>query len=165
VNDPEAVFADLTLQVAADADWVPSVGEVGAWADAAVRASSAAPDRQVSATVRLVSEEESKTLNERFRGIQSATNVLAFPAGEAVLPAEAATTELGDLAICLAVVNREAAEQAKELQSHLAHMVIHGMLHLLGYDHIDDTDAMRMEACEQDAMQSLGFPDPYAGDG
>ncbi len=150
------------MQVATDMDWMPSARDVGEWANAAIRVSGGIPDGHVGVTVRLVSEAESKSLNARFRGIRKATNVLAFPAGAAMLPPESATRELGDLAICSAIVQREAARQSKEPRDHLAHMVIHGILHLLGYDHIGDADAKRMEACEKQVMEMLGYQNPYA---
>jgi probable rRNA maturation factor len=91
-----------------------------------------------------------------------ATNVLSFPAD---VPDEFLDIPLlGDLVICVAVVEREAAEQGKELEAHWAHLVIHGCLHLLGYDHIDDDEAEEMEALERTLLAELGHPDPYADD-
>jgi probable rRNA maturation factor len=104
--------------------------------------------------VRIVDEAESAALNERYAHKKGATNVLAFPGGE--------PTALGDLVICAAVVAREAAEQGKARKSHWAHMVIHGCLHLRGYDHMNAADASVMEARERELLAELGIADPYA---
>ncbi len=110
--------------------------------------------------VRVVDEAESAALNEKYAGKKGPTNVLAFPAGDARLPGEPAA--LGDLAICAAVVAREAAEQGKALKAHWAHMVIHGCLHLRGYDHMNASAASVMEARERTLLAGLGIADPYA---
>lgn len=116
--------------------------------------------------VRVVDETESAELNRRYARKKGATNVLAFPAGDpgspgaAPLPGEAKA--LGDLAICAAVVAREAAEQGKPQKAHWAHMVIHGCLHLRGYDHMNAADASIMEARERELLAGLGIADPYA---
>ncbi|ERJ20904.1 Endoribonuclease YbeY protein [Salinisphaera shabanensis E1L3A] len=107
--------------------------------------------------VRLIDEAESAQLNGDYRDKPYATNVLSFPAG-AELPG---LTVLGDLAICMPVIEREAREQHKTRDAHLCHMVVHGVLHLLGYDHIGDDEAETMEALERDVMADLGQDDPY----
>lgn len=109
-------------------------------------------------TVRLVDEAESHELNLTYRGKDKPTNVLSFPF-EA--PPEIELPLLGDLIICRQVVEQEAIEQEKALLAHWAHMVVHGSLHLLGYDHIVDDEAEEMESIETEIMQSLGYPDPY----
>ena len=110
----------------------------------------------------LVDEAEGRELNRTWRQKDYATNVLSFPAD---VPDELLDIPLlGDLVICVAVVEREAAEQGKELEAHWAHLVIHGCLHLLGYDHIDDDEAEEMETLEQTLLAELGHPDPYADD-
>ena len=116
-------------------------------------------------TIRLVDSSESADLNGRYRGKSTPTNVLAFPAGEPVsgLPA-GEDRELGDLVMCLEVVCREAAEQAKQLEAHFAHLAVHGTLHLVGYDHQDDAQADVMESLEKRILETLGFADPYAAD-
>ncbi|WP_413734714.1 rRNA maturation RNase YbeY [Sodalis sp. RH21] len=114
------------------------------------------PEAEV--TIRLVDEAESHELNLTYRGKDKSTNVLSFPF-EA--PPQVELPLLGDLVICRQVVEREAAEQAVALEAHWAHMVVHGCLHLLGYDHILDDEAEEMEALEAEIMQSLGYPDPY----
>jgi probable rRNA maturation factor len=112
----------------------------------------------VELVIRLVDEEESRHLNHTYRGKESPTNVLSFPF-EA--PPEVPSALLGDLVICVPVVAREARQQGKALESHWAHMVIHGLLHLLGYDHQSDEEAQRMESRERDLLAQLRFPDPY----
>jgi probable rRNA maturation factor len=109
-------------------------------------------------TIRVVDEDEIRQLNRDYRGKDYATNVLSF---ESDLPPELDIPLLGDIIICPAVVQREAAEQCKTLDAHWAHMVIHGTLHLQGYDHIEDSEAEAMEALEIAIMQQLGYADPY----
>ena len=109
-------------------------------------------------TVRLVDEAESADLNKRYRGKRGATNVLSFTYD--LTPGKAGLA--GDLVICAPVVQREAAQQDKRPRAHWAHMVVHGILHLRGYDHVHKTDAQIMETSEIRALRRLGFPDPYA---
>jgi probable rRNA maturation factor len=126
-----------------------------------VRFAAAALDgRRHSAglVIRVVDEPESHALNLQFRGIDRATNVLSFPF-EA--PPQVTSDHIGDLVICATVVECEAAEQAKPPEAHWAHMVVHGVLHLLGYDHQTDADAETMEALEIAILGRLGFPSPY----
>ena len=102
---------------------------------------------------------ESRSLNTRYRGKPAPTNVLSFP-----MPADGngkARAMIGDLVVCAPVVAREAREQGKALRAHWAHMVIHGTLHLLGFDHERSSDARRMEGRERELLARLGFPDPY----
>ena len=113
-------------------------------------------------TVRMVDEQEGATLNTDYRGKAGPTNVLAFPAEMPPIPvAELGEVELGDLMICLAVAEREAAEQGKSTAQHLTHLAVHGTLHLLGFDHIEEADAEVMEALERRVLEGLGLPDPY----
>lgn len=114
---------------------------------------------QAELTVRIVDVEESHQLNHEYRGKDKPTNVLSFPF-EA--PPGIELDLLGDLIICRQVVEQEAKEQNKTLLAHWAHMVVHGSLHLLGYDHIDDAEAEEMEALETEIMMGMDFPDPYA---
>jgi probable rRNA maturation factor len=104
-------------------------------------------------TVRYVGEAESRRLNREFRGKDHATNVLSFPYEEKPLE--------GDLVICAPVVAREAKGQGKRLRAHHAHMLVHGLLHLAGFDHEDGKDAARMESRERRILARLGFADPY----
>lgn len=114
------------------------------------------PESEV--TIRLVDEAESRELNHTYRSKDKPTNVLSFPF-EA--PPGIELPLLGDLIICRQVVEQEAAEQEKALEAHWAHMVIHGSLHLLGYDHIEDEEAEEMESLETEIMLALGYADPY----
>jgi metalloprotein, YbeY/UPF0054 family len=145
---------ELDLQIASDAPNLPSADAVERWALAALRDERA----EAELTVRIVDEDESRTLNRDYRGKDKPTNVLSFPF-EA--PPGVPTTLLGDLVICAPVVAAEAAEQGKPLTAHWAHMVVHGVLHLLGYDHIDDADAEIMEGLEVEILAGLGVPNPY----
>lgn len=115
---------------------------------------------EVTVDVRLIDESESADLNGRYRDKHYATNVLSFPA-ELHLPGLRA---LGDLAVCMPVVRREAREQGKSLTAHLSHMIVHGIFHLLGYDHMREDQAETMETAEQRVMARLGYADPYATD-
>ena len=148
---------ELDLQVASDGQ-APSLAQLQQWCALALRQRSA--DSEL--TIRLVDETEGRELNNTWRHKDYATNVLSFPAdvpdGLLDIPL------LGDLVICVPVVEREAAEQGKSLEAHWAHLVIHGSLHLLGYDHIDDAEAEEMESLEQNLLAELGHPDPYADD-
>lgn len=145
---------ELDLQIASDTPNLPSADAVERWALAALRDERA----EAELTVRIVDEDESRTLNRDYRGKDKPTNVLSFPF-EA--PPGVPTTLLGDLVICAPVVAAEAAEQGKPLTAHWAHMVVHGVLHLLGYDHIDDADAEIMEGLEVEILAGLGVPNPY----
>lgn len=120
------------------------------WAQAAWQGEVSA---QPIISLRIVSCAESQQLNSDYRQKNSATNVLSFPMQVGDL--------LGDLAICAEVVERQAKEQGKSSESHWAHMVVHGLLHLQGYDHIEDDEAKIMEQLETQIILQLGFPDPY----
>lgn len=109
-------------------------------------------------TIRIVDKDESQQLNNTYRHKDKPTNVLSFPFES---PIEIETPLLGDLVICKQVVEQEAIEQEKSLLSHWAHMIVHGCLHLLGYDHIDDEEAEEMESLEIEIMAELGFANPY----
>ena len=148
----------IDLQIASkNIDGLPTLEQIEQWATAAVQPES----DDVEMTVRIVDEAESQTLNRTYRAKDRPTNVLSFPFE---CPTEVSLPLLGDLVICRQVVEYEAAEQEKPLMAHWAHMVVHGSLHLLGYDHIDDTEAEEMESLETKIMQGLGFVDPYLGE-
>ena len=137
---------------------LPDDSDIRGWVSAALKGLGVAP-RPV--TVRLVDEAESTQLNSRFRGGDRDTNVLAFPAAAPPgLPVE--ETELGDLVICLPRVFQEARDQGKTPRNHLAHLVVHGTLHLLGYTHDEPERAGDMETTEIQLLADLGIPDPYA---
>ncbi len=149
---------ELDLQNASAATALPSEEQFRRWCELALRQRTA--DSEL--TIRLVDEAEGRELNHTWRHKDYATNVLSFPAGipDGLLDIPL----LGDLVICVPVVEREAAEQHKASEAHWAHLVIHGCLHLLGYDHIDDEEAEEMEALERELLAELGHPDPYAAD-
>lgn len=109
-------------------------------------------------TIRLVDVDESAVLNRQFRGQDKATNVLSFTADD---PSRATVPYLGDVVICVPVVITEAAEQHKAVPAHFAHMTVHGVLHLLGYDHVLPQEAEIMEAMEREILQAMGYADPY----
>lgn len=149
---------ELDLQLATAAGDLPGEAQLRQWCELALRQRTAPSEL----TIRIVDEAEGRELNHTWRGKDYATNVLSFPAeipdGLLDIPL------LGDLVICAPVVAREAAEQSKRAEAHWAHLVIHGCLHLLGYDHIDDAEAEEMEALERQLLAELGHPDPYACD-
>lgn len=137
-----------------DTSNLPSQTELSLWVTAVLEGRM----DEAELTIRIVGNEESQQLNHDYRGKDKPTNVLSFPF-EA--PAEIALPLLGDLIICAPVVTLEAQAQNKTLQAHWAHMVVHGTLHLLGYDHIDDADAEEMESLETQIITQLGFTNPY----
>ena len=132
---------------------VPEPGLLKQW----VEASLLTTYDQLEQTIRVVGEPESRALNSQFRGIDRPTNVLAFPSESDYLE----YTCLGDLVICAPVVNEEARQQAKSLEAHWAHMVVHGMLHLQAYDHEDEIETAKMEAEEIKILSPLGYSNPY----
>ncbi len=135
---------------------IPSVESIERWISAALHS-----DELVNAevSVYIVDEAESQELNFQYRAKDKPTNVLSFPAD---IHEEVGVPLLGDLVICAPVVAREATEQGKSLDAHWAHMLIHGTLHLLGYDHIEDDEANVMEALETYLITQMNFPAPYA---
>ena len=145
----------IDLQIACEQETgLPTAEQIEQWATAAVQPQS----DEVEMTVRIVDEAESHALNLNYRGKDCPTNVLSFPFE---CPDEVELPLLGDLVICRQVVEREAQEQDKPVMAHWAHMVVHGSLHLLGYDHIEDVEAEEMESLETQIMTGLGFADPY----
>ncbi|HEY9131865.1 MAG TPA: rRNA maturation RNase YbeY [Dyella sp.] len=135
---------------------VPAAASFRRWVDAAL--AGARHRRVAELSIRIVDTDEGRALNRDYRGKDYATNVLSFPAE---LPSGIRLPLLGDLAICAPVVAREAGEQRKPAQHHWAHMTVHGVLHLLGYDHIEDAEAEVMEALETRILGRLGIADPY----
>jgi probable rRNA maturation factor len=144
----DAKFFHMDLQVATRARGVPTKSAFRRWA-------SAVPARRAEVTLRLVGMIEGRRLNRQYRGKDYATNVLSFryERGRGVA--------VGDLLLCAPVIAREAREQGKRTAAHYAHLTIHGMLHLLGYDHELEPQARKMERLEKGILHSLGFPDPY----
>lgn len=142
----------IDLDNASGSAEVPDEEAFQRWADAAAETDGA------EVSIRLVDEAESAELNRTYRGKDKPTNVLSFPFE---VPEGVPNDLLGDLVICVPVVEREAQEQGKASAAHWAHMVVHGLLHLQGYDHIGDDEAEVMEAKEIAILQRLGFPNPY----
>ena len=139
---------DLAVHYACRREGLPLRADFVRWARAALTDSG-----QVA--IRLVDEDEGRRLNKAYRGKGHATNVLSFPY-------ETEPLLMGDLVICPTVVAREAAEQGKPLAAHYAHLTVHGMLHLRGWDHENEGDAQAMEDEERKILAALGYPDPYA---
>lgn len=144
----------VEVQRASESKRLPTRARLAAFAEAALSGRR----EGAGLVVRLVDEPESQALNRQYRGIDKPTNVLSFPF-EA--PPKVRSRHIGDLVICAPVVEREAAEQGKPLEAHWAHMVVHGVLHLLGHDHETEADAETMEALEIAILGRLGFPNPY----
>lgn len=151
---------DLTvdMQIACEDEEQPPPSKIEQWVGAALQHSPRTSLQRAELTVRIVDAQEIRTLNSDYRGKDAPTNVLSFPAD---LPDHIDLPLLGDVVVCAAVVNREAREQHKPRDHHWAHMIIHGCLHLLGYDHINDRDAERMEALEVKILATLGIANPY----
>ena len=147
---------ELDLQIALDMPGLPAESEFRRWAEAALAGAGYRGDAEL--TVRVVNEAESTALNETYRHKQGPTNVLSFPF-EAPPGVESAL--LGDVVICAPVVLREAFSQEKPAEAHWAHLVAHGVLHLLGYDHQHESHAETMETLEIHVLTGLGYPDPY----
>lgn len=151
-------LAMIEIQRPADGPGIPANDRLTAWAEATL----AAARRKGDITLRLADVEEMTQLNSDYRGKTGATNVLSFPFDAPPgLPEEALPALLGDIIICPDVVSHEAAEQGKTETAHWAHMVVHGVLHLCGYDHQDSIGAERMESLETDILGAAGFSDPY----
>lgn len=144
----------LDLQLASDAPAIPDSKQFQLWLEAALLPFV----EEAEVTVRVVDEAESQQLNHSYRGKEKPTNVLSFPFQ---CPPGIEMSLLGDLVICAPVVAHEAQEQSKTTDAHWAHMVVHGCLHLLGFDHIKDDEAEQMEAEEIQILQQLGFANPY----
>jgi len=149
------MILDLECQRVSYAPGIPPDADFERWALAACSVGEGAG----GLVIRMVDEEESRTLNRDYRGIDRPTNVLSFPFES---PPGVVLDHLGDLVICAQVVAREAAEQGKPPEHHWAHMVVHGVLHLLDYDHHSDEEAEQMELLEREILGELGIPDPYA---
>lgn len=160
---------EIEVQYEIDRTGLPTEAQFQQWVNAAL----AGRQDEGELCIRIVDEEESHELNHQYRGKDKPTNVLSFPFEMPELPddlpeeilaamqAEDPGNILGDLVVCAAVVAQEAGEQKKALHDHWAHMIVHGSLHLLGYDHINDQDAEIMEQLERDILAQLAIADPY----
>lgn len=150
---PKPDRVQVLLQSAVGRLGVPAVVSFRTWAAVSVVRKGW---REVG--IRIVDREESAALNSAYRGKAGPTNVLSFPFEP---PVGVVSPMLGDLVICAPVVAAEAEEQGKPLRSHWAHLTVHGLLHLQGYDHMDETEAREMERLEIRILKKLGIPDPY----
>ena len=137
--------------------WSPRRADLARWASAALGARAAGAELGV----RVVSPAESRRLNARYRGRDKPTNVLSFPPPAMPVRRPGGTRTLGDLVVCPGVLSGEARAQAKTLEAHWAHLIVHGTLHLIGYDHERAADARRMERREIAVLRRLGFANPY----
>ncbi len=146
------ITVDIQLATSTSVD-TPKNNEIESW----IRIALAKQD-DAEVSIRIVDADESQMLNKQYRQKDKPTNVLSFPAD---FPEGVDIPFLGDLVICASVVDTEAKEQSKTINAHWAHMVIHGTLHLLGYDHIEEEDAQEMEALEIQLLNQLGYPNPY----
>ena len=150
---------NVDVQIASKARGIPTPEEIRRWVEFAALNEVRAPDFEIS--VRVVDEHEMQALNLDFRGQDKSTNVLSFAAGDvAGLPTGVPHT-LGDIVVCATVVEREAAEQGKAASDHWGHMLVHGVLHLLGHDHMTESEAEAMEGLERTILAGLGIADPY----
>jgi probable rRNA maturation factor len=150
---PVTIEMSVSENLDAEEGDIPDADLVQQWAEKACLC-----DDRVVTSVQIVSKDEMRELNNTWRGKDRPTNVLSFPMQS---PDEVDLKILGDLALCADVINTEAIEQHKPAQAHWAHMVVHGMLHLQGYDHIDEHQAEEMEALEIRILDQLGFDNPY----
>jgi probable rRNA maturation factor len=148
----------IDLQVACTETQLPTKAQFQLWVDTALTAVSTNPQQNFELTIRLVNSDESQKLNNQYRGKNKPTNVLSFPFE---VPEGIILNLLGDLIICIDVMKEEAQVQNKTLFDHWAHLVIHGCLHLVGFDHISDSDALEMESIEITILEKLGINNPY----
>ena len=151
------IHLDVAVNYAAPRAGVPAAVSFRKWVAAALKGRI----READLAIRIVDEREGQALNRHYRGKDYATNVLSFPAE---LPEGVKLPLLGELVICAPVVAREAAEQGKPVAAHYAHLTVHGVLHLLGWDHEHDKDAEAMEQLEREVLAELGLPDPYGAE-
>ena len=145
---------EIEVQYATESGDLPDTRKIKKWTICALNSDV----KQAEITIRIVDEEEGSRLNEKWRSASGPTNVLSFPYNEDIKNRESIQ---GDLVLCAPVINHEAKEQKKSPDAHWAHMIIHGTLHLQGYDHIQENDANVMETLETEILHKLHFPDPY----
>ena len=152
--------AEVELQIATvDQEGIPTEETLAKWAQTALEIGGRKTDAEL--TVRIVQSDEIQALNGIYRHKDSPTNILSFPFE---CPPEVDLPLIGDLVVCLAVLKKEALEQGKSVEEHFAHLIVHGCLHLIGYDHIDAEDALVMEPLEVKAVMALGYDNPYKDD-
>ena len=152
----------VDVQYACEDAGVPDEQVIQDWVELAASQSGRLPAGDTEFAVRIVGEAEIQTLNQLYRNKDAATNVLSFPAGSIAGMPENAAQQMGDIVICASVVRDEALRQDKPLADHWAHMLVHGALHLLGYDHGEDKEAEEMEHLEAAILKTRGIADPYA---
>ena len=140
-------------------DFAPDDDFIRTWVSRALEAAGASPHAEIS--VRVVDAKEMRVLNRDYRNKEKPTNVLSFPAGPIAGLPDAEPVPIGDIVVCAEVVGAEAAAQSKPLQDHWAHMLVHGTLHLLGFDHIENDEAAAMEGLETRILGAHGVADPY----
>jgi probable rRNA maturation factor len=145
----------IDVEINSQSQQIPSLIDLERWISAALHSQQL---EEAEVSLYIVDETEGQELNSQYRGKDYPTNVLSFPAD---IPEEVGIPLLGDLIVCAPVVEREAQEQGKTLAAHWAHMLVHGSLHLLGFDHIEDAEAEEMEALETEIITGLGYPAPY----
>ena len=171
-GEASVINVDVELQNPCECSTVPIVDDLQKWCVAAIQTSFIERKKLIKSggvtiVVRVVDDVEGVELNQTYRHKPTTTNILSFPYE---LPEELLAipeiqnqpTHLGDLVVCESVVNKEAEEQNKTLQQHWAHLIVHGVLHLQGYDHIEDKEAEYMESLEVATLKQLGFQNPYA---
>lgn len=155
------MIVQVDVQIACADEGLPESDEIESWAQRAIAAAAGNVDDELEVAIRIVDSAESRALNLDFRQQDRPTNVLSFPAGDFEgLPAEVPKA-LGDIVICAPIVTAEATAQGKEIGGHWAHMVVHGTLHLLGFDHMNDDEALEMERLETQILTTHGVADPY----
>lgn len=160
---------ELDVQNPYEFESIPENNEIQNWVKAAIQGKT---KHRFSVVVRFVNEEEGRTLNKAYRQKDYATNVLSFPFEEPQFSSEITELDealsqhleyqhLGDIILSLQVIKKEANQQGKSLKDHLAHLIVHGVLHLQGYDHIENDEAILMESLEIKILEELGFDNPY----
>jgi len=161
MSEEPIILGNIAFEDASGADSVPEPTNIEQWVNHVLSNQLDTTDFP-EVNFQVVDEANISELNETYRHKFGPTNVLSFPfEAPPGLPKEEADALLGDIVICAQVVSREAEEQGKTLQAHWAHMVVHGVLHLLGYDHLDDDEAEAMENLEVQLLNELTFPNPY----
>ena len=151
-------FVDIQNALEPEPQGIPSEEKIIEWVSFVLNDAGESVLDESEMTVRLVHEAEITELNQNYRQKDGPTNVLSFPAD---IPDEVELPLLGDVIICAEIVENEAQSQNKSLESHWAHMVVHGTLHLLGYDHIEESDAVEMETKEIEILANFGYSNPY----
>jgi len=154
----------VDIQIACENYNVPSKEDFETWIMLSIRNIDFILEQDFEIGIRVVNESESKRLNKQYRKINQSTNILSFFSSmdDNIRWSKTIPKPLGDLVICAPVIEREAIEQGKELFAHWAHMIVHGMLHLVGFDHAVEHEANEMESLEVDILEELGFSNPYA---